>query len=147
MVQVKNQTEEKILSITKNCATLNKQTHKKPQKTMDFKFTQPTEIFSFEPAISIERCWKVGLTSLELYNSIFIKTEENNKIELFPDNFDEFSFTSLKDELEEMLGLPDITPKHLQYNVVGPRFFQDYKKLGSEKSSTDGYLIKLIGYA
>ena len=28
--------------------------------------------------------------------------------------FDEFSFTKLKDELEEILGFSDISPEHLQ---------------------------------
>ena len=30
---------------------------------------------------------------------------------------------------------------------MGPRFVKAYKKVGSEKSSTDGYLIFLKGYA
>ena len=42
-------------------------------------------------------------------------------------------------ELEEILGLSDITPKHLQHKITGPLNIQTYKKLGSEKSSTDGY--------
>ena len=38
-----------------------------------------------------------GLTSLEVYISIFNITEENNKFELYTDTFDEFYFEQLKD--------------------------------------------------
>ena len=41
----------------------------------------------------------IGLTSLEIYNSIFNLSEENNKFELYTDFFDEFSFAELKYEL------------------------------------------------
>ena len=52
----------------------------------------------------------------------------------------------MKDELEEILNISDITPNHLQHEKIGPGIIQAYKKLGSEKSSTDGYIIKLMGY-
>ena len=54
----------------------------------------------------------IGLTSLEVYNSIFNITE-NNEFELYTDLFDELSFTELKHELEEILGLSDYSPEHL----------------------------------
>ena len=41
----------------------------------------------------------IELTNLEVYNTFFSITEENTKFELYTDNFDEFSFTELKDEL------------------------------------------------
>ena len=87
----------------------------------------------------------VGLRSLEVYNSFFKQTEENNKFELLTVKFDEFSFAELKDELEEVFSIPDITPFHLQNKIIGPRNIQAYKVLRSEKSSTDGYLILLLG--
>ena len=57
----------------------------------------------------------VGLTSLEVYNCVLNITEGNNKIEFFFDNFDEFSFAELKSEIEDVLDLLDLTPKHLQH--------------------------------
>ena len=36
---------------------------------------------------------------------------------------------------------------HLQHEILGPRNIQDYGKLGSEKTNTDGYTIFLMGYA
>ena len=89
----------------------------------------------------------VGLTSLEVYDSIYNITEENIKFEFFTDNFDEISFVELKDEFEETLSVSDITPSHLQHEILGPHIIPAYKKLGSEKSTTDGYIILLICYA
>ena len=45
----------------------------------------------------------MGILSLEVYNSIFNKTEQINKFEIYLDNFDEFSFEELKDELWRFL--------------------------------------------
>ena len=83
----------------------------------------------------------IGLTSLEVQNSFFKIAEENKKFEFYTDTFDEFSFAELKDEVEEILSYSDITPSPLQYEKIGPRNIRSYKKLGSEKSSTDGYFI------
>ena len=86
------------------------------------------------------------LKILEVYSSISNINQENNNIELYADTFDEFSFIELKDALEDILNVSDITPYHLQYETVGPRIIQAYRKVRSEKSSTDGYIILLKGY-
>ena len=41
MIQPKNQTEDLLLSITKNCQTLIKQTHRKAEETLEFKMIKP----------------------------------------------------------------------------------------------------------
>ena len=89
----------------------------------------------------------IGLTSLEVYNSIFKISTTNIKFELYTDFFDEFSFEEVKDELVEVLRFSDITPYHLQHEKVGPHIIQAFKNLGSEKSSTDGYIILILDYA
>ena len=71
MKKSKNETGNSLLSITKNYESLVKQTHRKPEETLEFKFTKPRETFHFQSPISIEGSWMIGLTSLELYNSIF----------------------------------------------------------------------------
>ena len=71
----------------------------------------------------------------------------NSNFLLYTGNFDEFFVTKIKIQLKEMLGLSDITPKHLQNHIVGPRIIQAYKKLTLENSSTDGYIILLLGYS
>ena len=87
MIRPKNETEALLLSISKICETLIEQTHTKPQETLEFKMIKPRETFHFNPPISIEGSWMIGLTDLEVYNSIFKITEENNKFEIykFPD--------------------------------------------------------------
>ena len=89
----------------------------------------------------------IGLLNLEVLKSILNIDTTNNKYENYTDKFDEFSFEELRDEHEEILNISDITPYHLQHEKIGPRIIQAYRKLGAEKSSTDGYIILSMGYA
>ena len=146
-IRPKNETENLLLSITKNCETLVEQTHRKPEETLEFKMTKSREIFHFKPTIHTKGDWMLGLIDLELYNSIFNITEENNKFELYTDTFDEFSFEELKDEVEEILNISNITDDHLEDETLAPRIAETYWKLRSDKTSYDGYTILLTGYA
>ena len=71
MTRHKNETEDLLLSISQNCETLIEQTHRKAEKTLGVKLSQPRETFHFKPLVSIEGSWMIGLTSLEIYNFIF----------------------------------------------------------------------------
>ena len=147
MIQPKNETEDLLLSITKNCETLVEQSHRKPEETLEFKMTKPRAIFHFKPPIHTKGDWMLGLIDLEVYNSIFNITEENNKFELYTDTFDEFSFAELKDEFEEILNISEITDDHLEDEILAPRIAETYSKLRLDKTSHDGYIILLMGYA
>ena len=114
MIRSKNETEDLLLSITKNCETLIDQTHRKAEEALEFKMTKPKETFHFKPPISIDGSWMICLTSLEVYKSIFDITERNNKFEIYRDTSTKFGFLELKDELEEILNIPHITPEHLK---------------------------------
>ena len=46
-----------------------------------------------------------------------------------------------------ILSNSDLTLSHLQHEKIRPRFIEANKKLRSVKSSTEGYLILLTGYA
>ena len=146
-IQPKNETENLLLSITKNCEKLVEQTHRKPEETLDFKMLKSREIFHFNPPIQTKGDWMLGLIDLEVYNSIFNITKENNKFELYTETFDEFSFLELKDEVEEILNIPEITDDHLEIDILAPRIAETYWKLRSDKSSHDGYINLLMGYA
>ena len=146
-IRPKNQTEDLLLSITKNCETLIGQTHRKAEETLEFKMNKPRRTFHFKPPIQIKGDWMLGLTDLEVYNSIFNITKKNNKFELYTDTFDGFSFEELKDEVEDILNIPNITGYHLEDETIGPRIIKTYWDLRSEKSSTHGYIILLMGYA
>ena len=47
-IRPKNETQDLLLSITKNCETLIEQTHRKPEETLEFKLTKPKEKVSFQ---------------------------------------------------------------------------------------------------
>ena len=47
MIRLKNEKEDLLLSITKNCQTLIDQTHRKAEKTLEFKMNKPRETFHF----------------------------------------------------------------------------------------------------
>ena len=82
----------------------------------------------------------IGITNLEVYNSFFDITEENNNFELYTNIFDEFSSEELDDELEDIPIISDITPSLLQHVLIGVRIIPKYRKLISEKSNTNGYI-------
>ena len=147
MIRPKNKSEDLLLPITKNCETLIEQTHTKPQETLEFKMIKPKKTFHFKPPIQINGNWMIGLTDLEVYNSIFNITEESNKFDIYRDSSSKFGFLELKDELEEILKISQITPEHLQDEIIGPRIIHEFYKLSIEKENSDGYMILILGYA
>ena len=89
----------------------------------------------------------IGFIRLEVYIFIFNITQLKNKFKLHTDSFDECSFEELKNEVEEIINISDITPQDLQHEKIGPRIIEVYKKLRLEKSGTDGYITLFLGYA
>ena len=147
MIRPKNETEDLLLSITKNCETLIKQTHRKAEETLEFKLIKSRETFHFKPSIQVKENWMLGLVDLEVYNSIFNITEEINKFEIDRDTPTKFQFLDLKDELEEILGIPHITRDHLLDDETASRIIDEYHKLSQEKKYSDGYTILLLNYS
>ena len=62
MIKLKIETEDLLRSITENFETLIEQTHRKAEKTLEFKLTKSKETFHFNPAIQIKGVWMIGLT-------------------------------------------------------------------------------------
>ena len=89
----------------------------------------------------------VGINRFRSIPSIFSITKGNNKFEFYTNAFDEFSFEELNDEFEENPNIPNITNDHLEDETIRPCINKAYWKLRSEKSSTDGYIILVMGYA
>ena len=133
MIRPKNQTEDLLLSITKNCETLIEQTHTKPQETLEFKMNKSRQTIHFKSPIQVKEDWMLGLTDLEVYDSIFNITEESNNFEIYRDTSTKFGFLELKDDLEEIPNIPHITPEHLQYDEIGPRIIDKFLKVSHEK--------------
>ena len=138
MIRPKNEAEDLILPPTKYCETFIKETHTKPQEKLEYKPTRSRDFFSFAQPISIEGSWKIGLARLEVFNFIFNITEQNNNVELHKDNFDESSFATLKDAVEEIVNDSDIPPKDLKNDTRGPLISNVYRKFHLEKWSTVG---------
>ena len=59
MIRLKNETENLLFSITKNCETLTKQTHRKAEATLEIKMTKPRKIIHFSPLLLIEGSWRL----------------------------------------------------------------------------------------
>ena len=62
-----------FLSRTKNCEMPFELTHTKPRETLEFELTEPRKTFCFKPYINlgVDSKGMMGLTSLDVYNSIF----------------------------------------------------------------------------
>ena len=104
LIRHKFDTETLLLSITKICELLIKQTHRKAEETLEFKLTKPRQTIHLKTPLSIEVDWMIGLTSLEVYKSNFNKPEEYNKFELYAGFFyNELSYTTLKDKVAEIV--------------------------------------------
>ena len=149
MIRPKTQTEDLLLSITKNCEMLIEQTHRKAEETLEFKMNKSREIFHFSPPIQIKGDWMIGLTDLEIYNSIFNITEENNKFQLykFPDEkAGGVTYEKVRDEIEKDLDIEDITAKDLQDDIIGPIIIEEYKKQVTKRMNDEQYMNILARY-
>ena len=143
MIQPKNETEDLLLSTTKNCQTLIEQTHRKTEETLEFKMVKPRETFHFKPPILIKDNWMLGLTDLEIYNSIFNITEEKNKLELykFPDEkAGGITYTKVRDEIERDLDISEITDGDLQDDIIAPIIIIEYREQVRKRMNDGGYM-------
>ena len=141
MIRPKNETEDLLISITKNCETLFKQTHRKAEETLEFKFDQiKKKTFHFNPPLKVKEDWMIALIGLEVYNSIYNINTAINKFEFYTDTFDEFSLEDLKKELEEINTVSDITPYHLQHEKKDLVLF---KLVGNQDSKNEALMVKL----
>ena len=82
----------------------------------------------------------IGLTDLEVYNSLFIITEVNNEFEFYTGYlFNEISYNQFKDKVAELPGLPNNMSEDLEKETFGPKGIEIYRKLSMKKSQSDGY--------
>ena len=110
---------------------------------------KPRETFHFKPPISIEGEWMIGLTDLEVYNSIFNITEENNKFKLykFPDEkAGGVTNEKVRDEIEKDLGIKDITATDLEDDIIGPIIIEEYKEQVTKRMNDEQYMNILAIY-
>ena len=149
MIRPKDEAEDLLLSITKNCETLIDQTHRKAEETLEFKMIESTETFHFKPPIQVKGDWMIGLTDLEVYNSIFNITEENNKLQIykFPDEkVGDIPYKRVSDEVERDLVISDITDADLQDVIIGPIIIDEYLEQVTKRMNDGQYMKILAGY-
>ena len=140
MIRPKNETEDLLLSITKNCQTLIEQTHRKAEETLEFKMIKLGEIFHFKPPVQIKGDWMIGLTDLEVYNSIFNITEENNKLQIYKypeDKSGGVTYEKVRDEIEKDLDIEDITASDLQDDIIAPIIIKEYREQVTKRMKDD----------
>ena len=74
--------ESLLLNFAKSNQAIVENTHSKPQEILEFKKTKQKESFSFDVPLNLEEKWMMGVTSLEVYNTVYNITEKNNKIQI-----------------------------------------------------------------
>ena len=110
---------------------------------------QSKQTFYFKPLIPIEGSWMIGLTDLEVYNSIFSITEENIKFELykFPDEKSGgVMYEKVRDKIERDLDISDITTTDLRDDIIAPFIFEEYKEQVTERMKDEQYMNILSIY-
>ena len=149
MIQPKNETEDLLLSITKNCKTLIDQTHRKAEETLEFEMVKSRETFQFSPPIQVKGDWVIGLTDLEVYNSILNITEKNNKFDLYKFSDEKaggISYIKVRDEIEKDLDISDITAEDLQDDIIAPIIIEEFKEQVTKRMKDEQYMIILAIY-
>ena len=149
MIRPKNQTEDLLLSIALNCETLFKQTHRKPEETLEFKMTKPRETFHFNPPVEIKKDWMIGLADLEVYKSIFNMNTTNEKFKFykFPDEkAGGVSYEKVRDEIERDLDISDITATDLQDDIIATTIIEENREQVTKTMKDVGYMNIIAGY-
>ena len=96
--------ESLLLSIAKSNLDIVENTLSKPQETLEFKMNKRKESFSFDIPLDLPEQWMMGVTSLEVYNTVYNITEKNNKLKIL----------LRKDQLD-VLGLDTELVKKVEY--------------------------------
>ena len=110
---------------------------------------KPRETFHFKPPIQVKGDWMIGFVDLEVYNSIYNITEENNKFEIykFPDEkAGGVTYEKVRDEIERDLDIEDITATDLQDDIIGPIIIEEYKEQVSKRMKDEQYVNILSIY-
>ena len=91
----------------------------------------------------------LGLTSLEVSNSILNITGENNEFELyrFRDSMiGGVSYEKVRNEIGRDLSFSDITATDSQNDIIGPNIIEEYGEQVSERMKRDEYMLILAIY-
>ena len=91
----------------------------------------------------------IGLTDLEVYNSIFNITEKINKFELYKfldEKSGGITYEKVRDEIERDLDISDITAADLQDDQLAPVIIKEYKEQVTKGMKDEQYMKIVAGY-
>ena len=113
--------ESLLLSIATSNQEIVKNTHSKPQETPEVKMTKQNESFSFDVPLQINEQWMMGVTSLEVYNTVYNITEKNNKLQILLkyEQLDALEFDiGVVPNIKKLYETSDLENKKLYYEFI-----------------------------
>ena len=149
MLRPKKQTEDLLLSKTKNCETLIEQTHRKAEYTLESRMTKPREQIHFNTSLQIKGDWMIGLTDLEVSNSIFDINTTNNKLKRYKfldEKAGVVSYEKVRDDIEKYLDVSNNTATGLQDEKTTPIVIEEYREQVTKRMKDDKYMLTLSMY-
>ena len=91
----------------------------------------------------------IGITDLEIYNSIFNITEENNIFQLYKFPVEKISrvpYEKVREEIEKDLDISDIIATDLQDEMLAPNIIKEYRELITKRLKDAGSMNISAGY-
>ena len=110
---------------------------------------KPKETFHFKPPTQIIGNWMIGLTDLEVYNSLFDITEQNIKLQLykFPnEKSGGISYTNSRDDIARDLGFSDITAADIEDDIIAPNIIEEQREQVAKRMKDVGFMNIVTGY-
>ena len=110
------------MNIAKSNQEIVENTQFKPQETLEFKMTKQKESFSFDGSFNLEEKWMMGVTSLEVYNTVYNISEKNSKLQIL------LKYTQL-DALELDTGVVQkLKDLYETYDIQNNKLYYELKK-------------------
>ena len=112
--------------------------------------TKPRETFHFNPPVEVKEDWMIGLTDLEVHNSVFNVSEEYNKFKFseFPENEKSggVSCEKVRDEIEKDFDFSDITATDLKDDIIAPIIINEHREQVTKRMKDNKYMLVLAMY-
>ena len=113
--------ESLLLSIAKSNQEIVENTHSTPQETLEFKMNKQKESFSFDVPLILNEKWMMGVTSLEVYNTVYKITISNNKLQIILNDrqLDALEFdTGVVPNIKKLYETYDLENNKLYYEFI-----------------------------